>query len=609
MQLKTALLSTAVVAALAGLCLHTASTDTPAARAAALPAAGQAASATSAAPALAATTAAAHVGHRLSGLFAGTGARPGSELAAASESPAQAEASPAANRARALLHGAAAQELHRVAADAFVARDVMIDRDGTEHVRMERTYQGLPVVGGDFVVHSRNGELESISQGDNMRTFGRPDIQPKIDAAQARATAASAFDGAVAAVDNAGLVVFAQGTAPTLAYQMELRGDRRNDQAPGHLTYYVDAGTGALLHTEDRVQTAAANGTGKSLIYGNVGIVTDSTASGFRLIDPNRGGGSTLDANNASSNNFSGGYPNATLFTDADNVWGNNAMSDRATAATDAHYGVAVTWDYFKNVHGRSGIFNDGKGVRSVVHVGTNYVNAFWYDNGGTVKYMAYGDGDGSTYNPLVAIDVAGHEMTHGITGATAKLGYYNVKDAGGINEGISDIFGTLVEFYANNPSDAGDYLLGEKVYKSNPSGTKALRVMFKQDADGRSKVCYPAGGFTASQTGQGGTYDPHFTSGVLNRVFYLASEGAVVPSGFNYTKAQLVCNNDTTIAGVGRDKIGAIMYRALTRYFVSSTTYPQARTWTLQAAADLYGAGSPEHATLARAWSAVSVN
>ncbi|ROU05218.1 M4 family peptidase [Lysobacter enzymogenes] len=559
---------------------------------------------------MAATTAAAHAGHRLSGLFAGTGARPGSELAAASESPAQAEASPAANRARALLHGAAAQELHRVAADAFVARDVMIDRDGTEHVRMERTYQGLPVVGGDFVVHSRNGKLESISQGDNMRTFGRPDIQPKIDAAQARAAAASAFDGAVAAVDNAGLVVFAQGTAPTLAYQMELRGDRRNDPAPGHLTYYVDAGTGVLLHTEDRVQTAAASGTGKSVIYGNVGIVTDSVAGGgFRLFDPSRGGGATYDANNASANNFSTGYPNATLFTDADNVWGNNAMSDRASAAADAHYGVAVTWDYFKNVHARNGIFNDGKGARSVVHVGTNYVNAFWYDNGSTVRYMAYGDGDGNTYNPLVAIDVAGHEMTHGITGATAKLGYYNVKDTGGINEGISDIFGTLVEFYANNASDRGDYLIGEKVFKSNPSSTQALRAMFKQDADGNSKVCYPSAGFTAAQTARGGIYDPHYTSGVLNRVFYLASEGAVVPSGFNYTKAQLVCNNDTTIAGVGRDKIGAIMYRALTRYFVSSTTYPQARTWTLQAAADLYGASSPEHATLARAWSAANVN
>jgi len=70
-----------------------------------------------------------------------------------------------------------------------------------------------------------------------------------------------------------------------------------------------------------------------------------------------------------------------------------------------------------------------------------------------------------------------------------------------------------------------------------------------------------------------------------------------------------LVCNNDTTIAGIGRNKVGAIMYRALTRYFVSSTTYPQARTWTLQAATDLYGANSAEYNALARVWTAVNVN
>ncbi|MGO4778889.1 M4 family metallopeptidase, partial [Lysobacter sp. 2RAB21] len=168
-----------------------------------------------------------------------------------------------------------------------------------------------------------------------------------------------------------------------------------------------------------------------------------------------------------------------------------------------------------------------------------------------------------------------------GITSATAKLGYYSIKDTGGINEGISDIFGTLVEFYANNASDPGDYLIGEKVYKSNPSGTAALRVMFKQDADGKSKVCYPSTGFTAFQTYKGGTYDPHNTSGVLNRVFYLASEGAVVPAGFGYTKAQLVCNNVTGIVGVGRDKFGAIMYRAQTGEFVSSTADPRARPGT----------------------------
>ncbi|MGO4776636.1 M4 family metallopeptidase, partial [Lysobacter sp. 2RAB21] len=265
---------------------------------------------------------------------------------------------------------------------------------------MERSYQGLPVVGGDFVVHSQNGELKSISQGDNMRTFGRPDIAPKISAAQAKIEAGAAFDGTVNSIDNAGLVVFAQGTQPTLAYQMELMGDRRNDQTPGHIAYFIDASNGKLLHAEDRIQTAAANGTGKTLLVGNVGIVANSVSGGFQLVDPNRGSGSTYDAKGAMT--YTTGFPGATLFTDTDNTWGSNTTSDRATVAADAHYGVAVTWDYYKNVHGRNGIFNDGKGVKSFVHVGSAYDNAFWY---GSQKLMAYGDG--SSFLPLVALDVA----------------------------------------------------------------------------------------------------------------------------------------------------------------------------------------------------------
>ncbi|MBT2746997.1 MULTISPECIES: M4 family metallopeptidase [unclassified Lysobacter] len=599
MQLKTAVLSTAVVAALVALSTQVGSGSGPTQSlshqtSATAPSGVAATNAT--APAIASAVAPRH--SAFGAIASAPGARPGSDLVASSESPAQADASPAAHRARGLLSGAAAQEVHRVQADAFVARDVMIDRDGTEHVRMERSYLGLPVVGGDFVVHSQNGELKSITQGDNMRTFGRPDIAPKISAEQARIEAGAAFDGTVTSVASTQLVVFARAVEPTLAYQVDVLGDRRDDPAPGNISYFIDARNGALLQEDDRVHSAAANGTGRTLTLGNVGIVTNSVASGFQMTDPSRGSGQTLDAGNRSS-------ASGTVFSDADNTWGNNTTSDRASAATDAHYGVAATWDYYKSVHGRNGIFNDGKGVKSFVHYGpTNLVNAYWDGSA-----MLYGDGDGVTYRPLVALDVAGHEMTHGVTGATARLGYYNIKDSGGINEGISDIFGTLVEFSVANANDPGDYLIGEEIYISNPGDKKALRVLFKQDADGRSKVCYPSGGFTASQTGQGGTYDPHYTSGVLNRVNYLASEGVVVPSGFSYTKAQLVCNTDTTIVGIGRDKVGAIFYRALTRYFVSSTTYPQARTWTLQAAGDLYGSTSNEYKILARAWSAASVN
>lgn len=594
MQAKTTLLSAAIVGALTLLASQSETLSYAVQRHAQGPDQGAAANA--------AAGRAAHAHPAGSGLQplpgrTADGARPGSEQMFASTSPAEADASPAADRARGLLEGAAAREAHRVAADGFVARDVIVDRDGTEHVRIDRSYQGLPVIGGDMVVHTRNGKLLSITQGDEMKTFARPGTKPTLSAAQAEVEAGAAFDGTVTEIESTRLVVFARGGQPTLAYQVDLLGDRRNDQAPGNMTYYLDAANGKVLLEDDRFHSAAATGTGKTLTLGNVGIGTNSVSGGFQMTDVSRGSGSTWDANNRQSTS------GATLFSDSDNSWGNNTVSDRATVAADAHYGVAATWDYYKNTHARNGISNNGAGAKSYVHYGTNYVNAGW--NG----VMIYGDGDGVTYRPLVALDVAGHEMTHGVTGATARLGYYSVKDAGGLNEAVSDIFGTLVEFTVNNVNDPGDFVIGEEIFISNPGDKKGLRLMFKQNADGKSFACYPAGGFSASLAYQRGPHDPHNTSGVGNRQFYLLSQGAVAPSGFGYTNAQMVCNGDTSLVGIGRAKAGAIWYRALTRYFVSSTTYPQARTGTLQAAADLYGSGSAEYQAVARAWSAAAVN
>jgi Zn-dependent metalloprotease len=191
--------------------------------------------------------------------------------------------------------------------------------------------------------------------------------------------------------------------------------------------------------------------------------------------------------------------------------------------------------------------------------------------------------------------------MSHGVTQATSGLAYSN--DSGGLNEATSDIFGTMVEFFANNANDTPDYKIGEEIYASNPGETKALRYMFLPGAadGGASYNCYPSGGL--------GGVDPHYSSGPANHFFYLLAQGAVSPAGFNYTASQLVCNGDTGVSGIGRDKAQRIWYRALDVYFTSGTTYPQARTATLNAAADLYGSGSAEYNAVSRAWSAVSVN
>ena len=126
---------------------------------------------------------------------------------------------------------------------------------------------------------------------------------------------------------------------------------------------------------------------------------------------------------------------------------------------------------------------------------------------------------------------------------------------------------------------------------------------MFKPSAadGGASYDCYPAGGL--------GGVDPHYSSGPANHFFYLLSQGATNPSGFNYAPTALVCNGDTGVTGIGRSDAEKIWYRALDLYFTSGTTYPQARAHTLHAAQDLFGSSSAQYAAVARAWSAVGVN
>ncbi|MYU65091.1 M4 family metallopeptidase, partial [Streptomyces sp. SID69] len=217
--------------------------------------------------------------------------------------------------------------------------------------------------------------------------------------------------------------------------------------------------------------------------------------------------------------------------------------------------------------------------------------NAFWDDS---CFCMTYGDGEGNNH-PLTALDVAGHEMSHGVTANTAGLDYSG--ESGGLNEATSDIFGTGVEFFANNASDKGDYLIGEKI-DINGDGTP-LRYMDKPSKDG---------GSADSWSSSVGNLDVHYSSGVANHFFYLLSEGsgAKTINGVSYNSPT---SNGSTVTGIGRDKALQIWYKALTTYFTSTTNYKSARTGTLSAASALYGSSSAEYKAVAAAWSAVNVN
>ncbi|CAD7713263.1 Transglutaminase-activating metalloprotease [Xanthomonas hydrangeae] len=511
-------------------------------------------------------------------------------------SAADLSADAAVARAQSLLGNNAAALANRAAADTFVARDSIVDADGTEHVRFDRTYQGLPVIGGDVVVHSRRGVMRQLSQ--TMDTNVRPAIVPGIDADTAMRAAGAQFDVEQDAAPRASLALYARQGAPRLVYEVIYSGIKP-DQTPTEMHYIVDAVNQRILDSWDTVHTVcsggtSATGTGRSLYAGNVGLSTTRCSSGYELTDLSRGSGATYNMRNSTSGN-------GTLVTDADNAWGSGANSDTVTAAVDAHYGVALTWDYFRTAHARSGIANDGAGARSRVHYGSRYNNAFWQDS---CFCMTFGDGDGSTFTPLVSVDVAGHEMTHGVTSRTARLVYSG--ESGGLNEATSDIMGAMVEYSANNSAQPGNYLIGEKIVPGNSSGTLALRYMFKPSLDGDSPDCYSS---------SLGSLNVHYSSGVANHFYYLLAEGAVVPSGFgagtswNVTPAGLVCNGNTALTSIGRAAASRIWYRALTVYMTSSTNYAAARRATLSAATDLYGSTSTQYRAVAAAWSAVSVN
>ncbi|BFP52090.1 M4 family metallopeptidase [Streptomyces griseus] len=528
-------------------------------------------------PSGAATATSAPASAPLGGITAGTKADPGA--LPAKLSPAQrAELLSEANATKA----ATAKELGLGSTEKLVVRDVVQDRDGTTHTRYERTLDGLPVLGGDLVVkESAAGQTEGVSKASKatsaqLKAVGlTADVAPAAAEKQALGAAKAEGSKAEKAENAPRKVVWLGSGAPQLAYETVV-GGLQHDGTPNELHVLTDATTGEKLYEWQAVH----NGTGNTQYNGQV---TLGTAPSYTLTDTTRGNHKTYNLNRGSSGT-------GTLFSGPDDIWGDGTPQNAETAGADAHYGAAETWDYYKNVHGRSGIRGDGVGAYSRVHYGNNYVNAFWQDS---CFCMTYGDGSGNV-KPLTSLDVAAHEMTHGLTSVTAKLVYSG--ESGGLNEATSDIFAAGVEFYSDTTEDPGDYLVGEKI-DINGNGTP-LRYMDKPSKDGSSKDYWYSGI---------GNVDVHYSSGPANHWFYLLSEGsgAKTVNGVNYDSPT---SDGLPVTGIGRDKALQIWFKALTTKFTSTTNYAAARTGTLAVASELYGATSPEYAAVAHAWAGINV-
>jgi len=261
---------------------------------------------------------------------------------------------------------------------------------------------------------------------------------------------------------------------------------------------------------------------------------------------------------------------------------GSSATGDPAT--DEAYDGAGDTYDFYWNVYQRNSVDGNGLWLDSTVHYQQKYDNAFW--NG---QQMVYGDGDGQLFNRFtIAVDVIGHELTHGVTQYTSNLSYHN--QPGALNESISDVFGSLVRQYKlNQTADQADWLIGQGLFTANVKGV-ALRSMkapgtaYDDPVLGKDPQPADMGGYVTTTQDNGGV---HINSGIPNHAFYLLA---------------------VALGGNAWEKAGKIWYVAATTKFTSDTDFQGAANLTSQAAGELYGQGSAEQQAVQNAWLGVGI-
>ena len=447
--------------------------------------------------------------------------------------------------------------------------DVQTDELGSKHYNFVQSVQGIPVDGAQFKVHTDKNGIVTAVNGDvfpeaSSYFKGALKAQLSKDAALDKSwksitvTKAETLTNAEAGptgkkvedtVEKAELVVYKNGDQFNLAYKTNLQFIQ---PYPANWVVYVDAVNGNILKSYN----AVADGTGVGVLGDTKTINTYYSSGTYYLYDITKPMTGVIETRTAANQSrLPGNYT-----VDADNNF--NATGQRADV--DAHYYAGVVYDYYKNTFNRNSFDNNGATLRSTVHYGRNYNNAFW--NG---SQMVYGDGDGKTFRSLSgALDVVAHELTHAVTERTAGLQYQY--QSGALNESISDTFGVFL--------DKGDYLMGEDVYTPNIAGD-ALRSLSNPKLYGQPDNM---SGYVNTTSDNGGV---HTNSGIPNKAAYL------------------------TISSLGTAVAEKIYYRALTVYLTPTSNFSGARAALLAAAADLYGSGSTQYNAVKSAWTQVGVN
>lgn len=466
-----------------------------------------------------------------------------------------------------------------------------VDATGMLHKRYLLTVNNIPVFSGMFVLHTYMGKVESY----NGYIFNRVDVNttPTLSENDALAKATSHIGAELykwqmpieekfikreqnnpnaTFYPKGELIIVQKGNGNTSTdFHLCWKYDIYAHQPMSRHDVYVDAQSGEIIKTTDRICHVDATGTATTVYRGVRTITTDYTGSTYRLREAGRGNGiRTYNMLRGTT------YGSAVDFTDADNNW-NNVNPQLDQYAPDAHWAAEKTYDFYLG-QGRNSIDDAGYLLNLYVHYDVNYVNAFW---DGT--RMTFGDGDAS-YDPLVSLDITGHEITHGLTTNTSNLDYSY--ESGALNESFSDIFGASVEYFADIPG--ADWTIGEDI-------GAAFRSMSNPNSFG-DPDCYMGTNYYTGTADNGGV---HTNSGVQNFWFYLLVTGG---SGTNDV------GDVYSVTGQGRTIAQNIAWRNNVVYLVNTSDHADARFYAIQSATDLYGACSNPVIATTNAWYAVNV-
>jgi bacillolysin len=467
---------------------------------------------------------------------------------------------------------------------------------GRAHERYDQYHRGVRVFGADVAEQLNGGQV--VSAFGNVYDGVDVDTSPAIEADRAREIIEARAGVEIGRAPE--LVILPQGDSYVLTWRVRAA-------TPGDVReYFVDARDGTIAFDYSDLQTQSAVGRGQGVLGDSKKVSVSPSGGQFVTTDRLRPPAiNTYDMRGDYLRTIS--YLNEViqlttndLGSDADNSWTDGAV-------VDAHVYAGWTYDYYFKRFSRRGLDNRDLPLINIVHparradfvqnfpiVPDFYLNAFYAGDG----VMLFGEGlppgltpGGQTIDFFsAALDIVAHELTHGVTQYTSNLIYRN--ESGALNEAFSDIMGTAVEFYFQQPGSGtlrADYLMGEDTFR--PGGIRSA-----SDPQAYGDPDHYSRRFTGS-TDNGGV---HTNSGIANNAFYLAIEG-----GTNRTSG-------LSVQGVGaanREQIERVFYRAFTQMLPANATFAVARAATIQSARDLFGANSAAERAMTQAWTAVGVN